>query len=408
MAFNTEEIAAAVSRRIAESRQQVETITMRQLRRLLEKDMGLPEFALDTEKTLIKAAVEKALLEDMGQPHEAAGEGDEEEDASVRGGLDERVAREEEPKSKLSAQGSAHGASRAKVQKGPQTEDEDGDEKPESRKRTALSVGRDTDNGPEKKRRVKQGAEDDDLETEEDKNADGTRNAQRLAANGGHEDDGIAGEAEEEEEDEEDYLAHKARAEEEGESDEQGSAGSEEESERKRRKPAVKQKSRTKAVPTTSARPADSRRVEQLKEVIQACGMKIAPQVYRRAKQAPEEKRDGVLVRELEAILEKEGLSSRPSEKEIKATKRRLQKRKELEGIDLSNIVDQPRGRRAVANDIFAAPLSRPKKDGSDADGEEEDEDGDEEDDEDEADDDDDEDEEEEDFDAEDAEEDDD
>jgi hypothetical protein len=41
----------------------------------------------------------------------------------------------------------------------------------------------------------------------------------------------------------------------------------------------------------------------------------IPPSVYRRAKQAPESKREASLIKELEDILEKEGLSSHPSEK---------------------------------------------------------------------------------------------
>ncbi len=41
----------------------------------------------------------------------------------------------------------------------------------------------------------------------------------------------------------------------------------------------------------------------------------IAPTVYRKAKMAPESKREACLIKELEDILEKEGLSTNPSEK---------------------------------------------------------------------------------------------
>lgn len=41
----------------------------------------------------------------------------------------------------------------------------------------------------------------------------------------------------------------------------------------------------------------------------------ISPFVYKKVKQAPEEKREATLIEELEQILAKEGLSSDPSEK---------------------------------------------------------------------------------------------
>jgi hypothetical protein len=40
----------------------------------------------------------------------------------------------------------------------------------------------------------------------------------------------------------------------------------------------------------------------------------VPPSVYRKAKQAPEERREIVLVKELEAILSKEGLTANASE----------------------------------------------------------------------------------------------
>uniref|UniRef100_A0A8R7U7D0 Histone chaperone domain-containing protein n=1 Tax=Triticum urartu TaxID=4572 RepID=A0A8R7U7D0_TRIUA len=63
------------------------------------------------------------------------------------------------------------------------------------------------------------------------------------------------------------------------------------------------------------AAPAHGKRVERLKSVIKSCGMSVPPSVYRRAKQAPESKREACLIKELEDMLEKEGLSSHPSEK---------------------------------------------------------------------------------------------
>lgn len=100
------------------------------------------------------------------------------------------------------------------------------------------------------------------------------------------------------------------------------------------------------------------KKVERLKSIIKACGMSVAPTVYKKAKQAPEEKREAFLVKELQEILSKEGLSTNPSEKEIKEVKRRKERAKELEGIDTSNIVVGSR-RRSTFN--FVAP-PKPKE----------------------------------------------
>ncbi|GKC38529.1 DNA polymerase epsilon catalytic subunit A-like protein [Tanacetum coccineum] len=43
--------------------------------------------------------------------------------------------------------------------------------------------------------------------------------------------------------------------------------------------------------------------------------MSVAPTVYKKAKQAPEEKREALLIKELQQLLSKEGLSTNPSEK---------------------------------------------------------------------------------------------
>lgn len=96
---------------------------------------------------------------------------------------------------------------------------------------------------------------------------------------------------------------------------------------------------------------AYGKHVEHLKSVIKACGMGVPPAVYKRAKQAPESKREAFLIKELEDILAKEGLSSNPSDKEIKSVKRKKERARELEGIDMSNIVSTSR-RRSINNFI--------------------------------------------------------
>lgn len=95
--------------------------------------------------------------------------------------------------------------------------------------------------------------------------------------------------------------------------------------------------------------PMYGKRVEHLKSVIKSCAMSISPAIYKRVKQAPEHKREAFLIKELEAILSKEGLSSNPSEKEIKEVRERKQREKELEGIDMSNIVSSSRRRSTTS-----------------------------------------------------------
>lgn len=88
--------------------------------------------------------------------------------------------------------------------------------------------------------------------------------------------------------------------------------------------------------------PAYGKRVEHLRSVIKACGMRffsfdllltklhpfhcfrtnvyfllysVPPSIYKKVKQVPENKREAQLIKELEDILGREGLSSNPTEK---------------------------------------------------------------------------------------------
>ncbi|XP_020584500.1 uncharacterized protein DDB_G0283697-like [Phalaenopsis equestris] len=88
--------------------------------------------------------------------------------------------------------------------------------------------------------------------------------------------------------------------------------------------------------------------VEHLKSVIKACGMGVPPAVYKRAKQVSDSKREAFVIKELEDILAKEGLSTNPSDKEIKSVKRKKERARELEGIDMSNIVSTSRRRSSI------------------------------------------------------------
>lgn len=119
-----------------------------------------------------------------------------------------------------------------------------------------------------------------------------------------------------------------------------GDVSGEDNSEASAEKPVKK-----KEPPTSSY----GKKVEHLKSVIKSCGMSVPPVIYKRVKQAPEHKREACLIKELEEILAKEGLSSNPSEKEIKDVKKRKERARELEGIDLSNIVSSSRRRSTTS-----------------------------------------------------------
>ncbi|XP_059630764.1 uncharacterized protein LOC132273733 [Cornus florida] len=99
--------------------------------------------------------------------------------------------------------------------------------------------------------------------------------------------------------------------------------------------------------------PAYGKQVEHLKSIIKSCGMSVPPSVYKKVKQAPENKREASLIKELEEILSKEGLSTNPTEKEMKEVRKQKQRAKELEGIDMSNIVSSSRRR---STSFFVAP----------------------------------------------------
>ncbi|KAG5019049.1 hypothetical protein AAZX31_06G107400 [Glycine max] len=105
--------------------------------------------------------------------------------------------------------------------------------------------------------------------------------------------------------------------------------------------------------------PVYGKHVEHLKSVIKACGMSVPPVIYKKVKQVPENKREEQLIKELEEILSREGLSSNPSEKEIKEVKRKKARAKELEGIDLSNIVSS--SRRRSTSSYTSPPPPKPK-----------------------------------------------
>ncbi|GAB4844894.1 hypothetical protein Ancab_038285 [Ancistrocladus abbreviatus] len=144
--------------------------------------------------------------------------------------------------------------------------------------------------------------------------------------------------------------ASKTKSEVNSDEEDGGSVSEEDKSESSAEKPVKLQKKEAPKAPY-------GKRVEHLKSVIKSCGMSVPPSIYKKVKQAPENKREASLIKELEEILSKEGLSTDPTEKEIKEVKKRKDRAKELEGIDLSNIVTSSRRRSTTS----FAPPPKPK-----------------------------------------------
>ncbi|XP_031484495.1 uncharacterized protein LOC116253694 isoform X2 [Nymphaea colorata] len=112
------------------------------------------------------------------------------------------------------------------------------------------------------------------------------------------------------------------------------------------------------------------KKIEHLKNIIRSCGMCVPPSVYKRVKQAPESKQVSSLFKELEDILRREGLPLNPSEKEIKDVRRKKEREKDLEGIDTSNIISG--SRRTRTN--FPMPLNPKDESSEDSEGDTDDE----------------------------------
>ncbi|KAI3470344.1 hypothetical protein Pfo_027007 [Paulownia fortunei] len=137
----------------------------------------------------------------------------------------------------------------------------------------------------------------------------------------------------------------KRQKEEDNDTDEDGSLSEDGQSQPSVEKPAQRKE---------KSAPGYGKQVENLKSIIKACGMSVAPSIYKKAKQVPDNKREAFFVKELEGILSREGLSKNPTEKEIKDCRKRKETARELEGIDMSNIISSSRRRSTFS---FVAPV---------------------------------------------------
>ncbi|KAL2539695.1 Histone chaperone domain CHZ [Abeliophyllum distichum] len=135
-------------------------------------------------------------------------------------------------------------------------------------------------------------------------------------------------------------------------SDNDGSVSEEGQSQSSVGKPAKRKEQST---------PGYGKQADHLRTIIKSCGMSVAPSVYKKVKQVPDNKREAFLVKELEGILKREGLSSNPTDKEIKDCRKRKERAKELEGIDMSNIISSSRRR---SRSSYMVPKSKIETEG--------------------------------------------
>ncbi|KAL6527059.1 hypothetical protein OROGR_016149 [Orobanche gracilis] len=109
------------------------------------------------------------------------------------------------------------------------------------------------------------------------------------------------------------------------------------------------------------------KKVENLKSIIKACGMSVPPSIYKKAKQVPDEEREAIIVTELECILSREGLSKNPTEKVEVDCKMRKDRARELEGIDMSNIISSSRRRSTFSPVTTGIHAKKDKVDAKDS-----------------------------------------
>lgn len=99
-----------------------------------------------------------------------------------------------------------------------------------------------------------------------------------------------------------------------------------------------------------SAQPRTSKTIDKVKQICKAATIKIPPSMYVKTKSLSQVEED------MKALLEKHDLSLGSSSHEISKAANRLAKERDLEGIDVSNIVQG--GRRARRAAAVAAPIN--------------------------------------------------
>eukprot|EP01025_Chloroclados_australasicus_P050497 TRINITY_DN5810_c0_g1_i1.p1 TRINITY_DN5810_c0_g1~~TRINITY_DN5810_c0_g1_i1.p1 ORF type:complete len:260 (+),score=65.73 TRINITY_DN5810_c0_g1_i1:198-977(+) len=119
--------------------------------------------------------------------------------------------------------------------------------------------------------------------------------------------------------------------------------------EEQERKPTPKKANASaRAAPAKPAPPKEDALVAKMKKVCQQATIKISPAVYKK----PDRKRA------FKDLLAKHGLAPNSGPDEIRKVKAKLERDRELDGIDTANIVDVSRGRRAASRFAIRKPAN--------------------------------------------------
>lgn len=120
------------------------------------------------------------------------------------------------------------------------------------------------------------------------------------------------------------------------------------------KKKAKKSKAKSTAAkqkPASSTTGLSSKSISKAKKVLKEASIRIPPNIYKKNKTLVE------LESALEALLEKHGLSFNSSKKIIRKVKKRLEIERDMDGIDMSNVIHgskrQRRGTRSSQDDDF-------------------------------------------------------
>lgn len=293
-------LPSAVSARAAHIRNESGSITLAGVRRLLEEDLGLDKFFLDSQKALIRQLVDEVLVSAdsiEALPQKIKKENVEQDSIEPDG---------DKPLAEVLDKKQSKKVLIRKTKQENEAENLEEEWKSEYSKEQEFHM-----EAPKKKKRKKESKE----------NAHTSIKVEKVL---NEQEDGSHPEVSDERSDvSEDRKSYKALS-----------------------------------IKNDDAKSGHNKKVEHLKKLIKACGLNVPPSIYKKAKQVSEGKRDSFLIKELEGILSRQGLSSNASEKEIKAVKRKLERERDLEGIDMTNIIIEPRGRRSTAQ-VFAPIYKR-------------------------------------------------
>nr|CAB3468027.1 unnamed protein product [Digitaria exilis] len=354
------EIEKAMRARVPDFKKQADSLTLEGVRRALEKDLGLEIYSLDAHKKFIKQCVDKVFAEsdDENTNDNASEDAEAKDDHLSKEGPDDAKPMLNLNKTTLTLQGVRRTLEEdLKLQKksldayknfittelDKVLQEPANGTKKKSKKESPMDTDQKTSKGSKRGREDSENSGLNDSQSEMEDSDEDTRPTKKKAEKAKV----IKKQKKVAVQKKQSTPKSKkvARRDSDRSADEQGGNSAEEDNSHS----SAEEDNKIKRQQT----PTYGRQVEHLKSIIKSCGMTIPPTVYRKAKQAPEHK-------------------------QIKAVKKRKERAKELEGIDMSNIITSSR-RRSTSSFIPLPPPPKIEADSDDDDDDAEDDDEDEE-----------------------------